>query len=71
MKMNHFPIKTATSNTTRYVGFYGISSTLTIWGKITLQAVDHVNIISNQNGAKQSYENTDYQWIIWIFFLHF
>lgn len=20
------------------------------------------------NGAKQSYENTDYQWIIWIFF---
>lgn len=23
------------------------------------------------NGAKQSYENTDYQWIIWIFFSNY
>lgn len=56
------------------LAFYGISSTVTIRSKITLPAVNHVNRMSNQkmetaNGAKQSYENTDYQWIIWNFSL--
>lgn len=68
MKINFFPINTATSNLTHHHAS-GISSAVTIWSKITLQAVNPVNIITTTetaSGAKQSYENTDYQWITWI-----